>query len=362
MTSIELFAGAGGLALGASEAGFSHKAVIEIDRHSCENIRYNQNGGLDLVQGWNLLERDVRSINFEQWQGEIDLIAGGPPCQPFSIGGKHRGSMDDRNMFPHAIRAVRDIHPKAFIFENVKGLLRESFSSYLSYIHLQLQYPSIKPREGEQWMQHLERLEKKHTRGGSGTREYRVAYRLVNAADFGIPQRRERVFIVGFREDIQIPWSFPEASHSREALLAEKWSTGDYWERHGVSRREVNGIREQTNEFDLRDSTPPLVAVNPWRTVRDAFEGLGDPATCIGNISVPNHLRQEGARSYAGHTGSPLDEPAKTLKAGDHGVPGGENMLRNPDGSVPGTSRFGNPPDSKPSRTRIISEAPGRKT
>jgi DNA (cytosine-5)-methyltransferase 1 len=237
-------------------------------------------------------------------------------------------------MFPYAVRAVREVRPKAFVFENVKGLLRESFSTYFHYIYLQLQYPSIQPRDGEQWIQHLDRLEKKHTRGGSGTPEYRVAYRLVNAANFGVPQRRERVFIVGFRDDIQIPWSFPEGSHTREALLADKWGTGDYWERHRVSRREVHAVRKQTSKLEIQHSAPQLIAARPWRTVRDALDGLGEPARTPNEVVIPNHLLQEGARSYAGHTGSPLDEPAKTLKAGDHGVPGGENMLRNPDGSV----------------------------
>ena len=72
----------------------------------------------------------------------------------------------------------------------------------------------------------------------------------------------------------------------------------------------------------------------PWRTVRDAISDLPDPERSTSQHTVPNHVLQPGARSYQGHTGSPLDEPAKTLKAGDHGVPGGENMVLLPDGRV----------------------------
>jgi len=156
----------------------------------------------------------------------------------------------------------------------------------------------------------------------------------MNAADFGVPQKRERVFIVGFRSDLSVDWRFPEPTHSFDALLSSQWITGDYWDRHGIRRADRPAIPGRLKQH-LRKTNYPLFprALLPWRTVRDAIGHLPDPrskeACCIFQ-----HQFNPGARAYKGHTGSPLDEPAKTLKAGDHGVPGGENMLRFSDGSV----------------------------
>ena len=107
MKTIELFAGAGGLALGTAFAGFHHDAVLERDHDACETIRENQRRKFDPVDSWPLHETDVRNFDFRPFEG-VDLIAGGPPCQPFSIGGKHRGPSDGRNLFPEVVRAVRE--------------------------------------------------------------------------------------------------------------------------------------------------------------------------------------------------------------------------------------------------------------
>lgn len=160
------------------------------------------------------------------------MVSGGPPCQPFSMGGKAQAYNDKRDMFPEAVRAVREIMPEVFIFENVKGLLRKSFSLYFSYIILQLTYPSIQKPAGMTWEEHRELLEKHHTSSSHDDCEYNVVFRLLNAADYGVPQLRHRVVIVGFRKDIDAKWSFPKATHSKEALLYSKWITGDYWEQH----------------------------------------------------------------------------------------------------------------------------------
>ena len=99
------------------------------------------------------------ALSFEHYNGAMNSIelfagAGGPPCQPFSVGGKHAGVDADRNMFPHAIRAVREVAPRAFIFENVKGLLLENFANYYQYIVHQLTFPEIKRRGDEEWTDH----------------------------------------------------------------------------------------------------------------------------------------------------------------------------------------------------------------
>jgi DNA (cytosine-5)-methyltransferase 1 len=234
-------------------------------------------------------------------------------------------------MFPYAVRVVRNIRPKAFIFENVRGLLRKSFAKYFGYILLQLEYPDVAMREGESWGEHLARLEQHHTAGTECGLRYRVVFQKVNAADFGVPQHRERVVIVGFRWDIHEPWSFPCATHSGDALDAAKWVNGTYWDEHRIPR----GQRPQTpSSMDARlERIATLPYAARWRTVRDALIGLPNPQSPEA-AKIPNHRFQQGARRYPGHTGSMLDAPAKTLKAGDHGVPGGENMLAEANGSV----------------------------
>lgn len=333
MRSVELFVGAGGLAMGISNAGFRHVGLYEWDRYACDTIRFNKERNVGPVRDWPIYQLDVRSVDFTQYRG-IELLAGGPPCQPFSLGGKHRGREDHRNMFPEMIRAVREIQPKVVLIENVKGLLRESFAKYFEYILLQICYPEIVPKENEDWTDHLSRLEQQHTKGRYHGLSYRVVFRLLNAADYGVPQKRERVFIVGFRSDLNIEWSFPNPTHSFDALLYDQWVTGEYWERHRVAKKHRPDIpdklkkRIESLRMGLR-----LIQGAPWVTVRDAISGLPDPES-EQDCGVPNHRFNPGARVYPGHTGSPLDEPAKTLKAGDHGVPGGENMLVKPDGTV----------------------------
>lgn len=333
MRSVELFAGAGGLAIGMANAGFRHAAVIEWNPDACETFRENKRHHTPHVEGWPLWEGDVRYFDYRALGGEVMVVSGGPPCQPFSMGGKHRGYDDERDMFPEAVRAVRELRPKAFIFENVKGLMRETFATYFEYIILQLAHPGLARKKGEAWREHRERLEKHHTSRKANS-EYNVVFRLLNAADYGVPQKRERVFIVGFRSDLGIEWSFPEETHSEDALFASKWISGEYWDRHRLSSRQRPSLDHRLQSRLARLERGELFGdVAPWLTVRDAISDLPDPEFHLNN-EVPNHRFNPGARSYPGHTGSPLDEPAKTLKAGDHGVPGGENMLARPDGSV----------------------------
>src|SRR5262249_53142767 len=153
MKTVELFAGAGGLALGTANAGFAHEAILEWNHDACETIRDNQRRGVQPVSGWPLHEVDVRNFEFRAFDG-IDLIAGGPPCQPFSIGGKHRGPNDKRNLFSEVVRAVRETRPKAIIIENVRGLLRPSFARFFEYVILQLSFPEIVQRPDEDWRSH----------------------------------------------------------------------------------------------------------------------------------------------------------------------------------------------------------------
>ena len=196
-----------------------------------------------------------------------------------------------------------------------------------------MNYPEIVRSPKENWWEHHARLEKEKTSGRNQGLTYDVVCRVVNAADYGIPQRRERVFIVGFRHDLGVRWSFPKATHSLDALLHAQWISGEYWERHEVSlkRRSVLDSKNKIRVDRLRETS---IMNKPWLTVRDALQGLPDPQDREAAVLHSNHIFQPGARIYTGHTGSPLDLPAKTLKAGNHGVPGGENMLVMPSGEV----------------------------
>ena len=322
LTSFELFAGAGGLALGTQLAGFHSLGIIEWDKWACSTMRVNKRHGYPLVREWNIHEMDVREFDWASVRQEVDVLAGGPPCQPFSVGGISKAHEDARDMFPAMIAAVNALKPRAFVVENVKGLLRSQFSDYYHYILLRLEFPERVIGKGESWFEHLRRLQKAKASSPQprGELTYNVIPTLVNAADYGVPQKRERVFIVGFRSDLGVRWSFPEPTHS---LVALKWAQregGEYWQRHGI-----------VPAVPCTHPSRPADGRLPWRTVRDALQGL--PASCDGcETWALNHELRRGARAYSGHTGSSLDMPSKTLKAGVHGVPGGENMFIADDG------------------------------
>ncbi len=326
MKSLELFSGAGGLAEGLRISGFEHTGLLEYNKDACNTLRLN-------FPNSKIFEQDIRDFNFKDI-GSIDILGGGPPCQPFSLGGKAKGFDDSRDMFPHAIQGIRELMPKAFIIENVKGLLRQSFASYFNYIILQLTYPEIVLTKNEDWQSHLQRLEKIHTAGVYAGLKYNVVFRLINAANYGIPQKRERVIIVGIRDDLGIQWSFPKETHSEERLFWDKFVTGEYWDRNKVakSKREVidDSLKQRVKSLKHQYGffSPDK---NPWQTIREALKDLPDPRT---NKFSPEHIFRDGARVYPGHTGSYIDEPSKTIKAGDHGVPGGENMIRFENGEV----------------------------
>ena len=276
MRSIEMFAGAGGLALGTSMAGFDPVLLTDCDEWACRTLRRNAPGGADV------LECDAREAipALEDHRG-VDLLCGGPPCQPFSAGGLHRAQEDPRDMIPAMIDAVHAVRPRAFLIENVRGLVRPRFAEYLQRAMLRL--------EG----------------GEGGAPRYRVAARVLNAADYGVPQIRARMFIAGIRKNDGPDPEFPAPTHSRKSLI-----------------RVMDGGERQ--EGDLP----------PWVTVADALAGLPDPEREPGAAAAfDDHGHVSGARTYGGHTGSLPGWPAKTIKAGAHGTPGGENMLARPDGT-----------------------------
>ncbi len=180
--AIDLFSGAGGLSLGLKVSRWNVTAAVEFDVHAAASHELN-------FEKTRQLCTDVRNIDFRQFRG-IDLIAGGPPCQPFSVSGKRLGSEDVRDMVPEFIRAVRESEPRAFMMENVAGLAGAQFSEYLS-----------------------DRIEELQALG------YCVFSKVLNAASFGVAQNRQRLFLVGLKTSAKLGvFSFPEPSHGPTSL------------------------------------------------------------------------------------------------------------------------------------------------
>ena len=325
MKSLELFSGAGGLAKGLEFSGFKHSAFVEFNKHACGSLREN----FDIEK---VFFGDIKDFDLENLE-QIDVVAGGPPCQPFSLGGKHKADEDSRDMFPYAIRAIEKLTPKAFLFENVKGLLRTTFSDYFEYILLRLTYPEFISNQSLIWRKQLEELRRIDKSSYRGIK-YDVKFKLINAADYGVPQTRERVVIVGFRSDLGVSWAFPLETHSEDRLLWDMYITGDYWRCLKLTKpiRSSKDATIKEKIFYLENKYGLFEPEGlPWKTIRDALQDVPDPKE---NHGISDHIFRDGARTYPGHTGSYLDWPAKTIKAGGHGVPGGENMIRFLGGSV----------------------------
>ncbi|MFF1904271.1 DNA cytosine methyltransferase [Kitasatospora sp. NPDC058218] len=348
-TSVELFAGGGGLVQASTKAGFRHLLLNEFAPRACETLEANgfarhgegsrpsvpePGGRVPLVAG------DVRKLEMEYLaECGVDLLAGGPPCQPFSLGGVARGDEDQRNMFPEMFRAVREIRPKAVICENVVGLLRSSFAPYFEYIQRELTLPFVERPEGIAWREHDNSLRERIELGDTDpAKRYDVLRVRVNAADYGVPQIRHRVILVAFRGDLGVDMAEFEKSvrptHSKE-LLVQALRDGSYWGDHGKVDKRVRGRITARYADELPFEGPATSGDEPrsrWLTLRDAIKGLPeidltklDKTTEQGDW--PDHVGWPGARIYTGHTPNELDQPAKTVKAGVHGVPGGESVM-----------------------------------
>lgn len=172
LTCVEICAGAGGQALGLALAGFVHVALVEYEKEYCETLKINR-------PEWNVICKDIRNFNGKPYKG-VDLLAGGVPCPPFSVAGKQLGKDDDRDLFPEAIRLIKEIRPRAVMLENVRGFLDTAFNDYREHI-----------------LSSIEKL------------GYSVYIKLVNASDYGVPQLRPRVVIVGIRMDEEGCFDYP---------------------------------------------------------------------------------------------------------------------------------------------------------
>lgn len=167
-TSVELFAGAGGLALGLSKAGFSHIALNEYDKDACATLRFNR-------PEWNVLEGDIHDLEFSSLRGRVDMLSGGFPCQAFSYAGKRLGFEEARGtLFFEMARVAQDIQPLVWVGENVRGLLEHNKGQTLKTIKkviAELGYTLVEPR-------------------------------VLRAVQYNVPQKRERLFLIAIRNDI----------------------------------------------------------------------------------------------------------------------------------------------------------------
>jgi DNA (cytosine-5)-methyltransferase 1 len=236
-TSIELCAGAGGQALGLEQAGFRHVALVELDANCCQTLRANR-------PNWNVIEADLNHFDGRPYAG-VDLVAGGLPCPPFSKAGKQLGKLDERNLFPAALRLVSEIQPRAVLIENVRGLLDAVFDDYRQHI------------AGE-----LRRL------------GYICNWRLLNASDFGVPQLRPRVNFVALREDLwpRFRWPYPYedgAPSVGDALFDLMASRG--WEGALAWRAQANEVAPTIVGGSKKHGGPDL---GPTRAKR-AWASLG---------------------------------------------------------------------------------------
>ena len=319
--NIELFSGAGGQLLGLYNAGFRNWNVYEWDKDSIRTLKSNftQNKNYYI----NIFDTDVTKVNWKTIDQDVCLLSAGPPCQPFSQGGKHLAQSDERNLFPEVIRAMNNLSPQAVVIENVPGIIRRQSRPYFYYIIRQLETPSHSPSEKCSWNSHFQVLINERRKYPNNL-EYNVVSKVIEAADYGIPQRRTRIFIIATRKDCPT-FRYPSQTHSETALYY-RLDNGKYWKRHEIKRKRANP-RFNQNRILVNDG------LEPWVTVRDAISDLPKPANSESH-SENNHWRIPGARSYHGHSGSDYDFPSKTIKAGVHGVPGGENTLRIPGNRV----------------------------
>ena len=321
VVDINLCCGVGGLALGLGQAGFRSFDFFDKDAKACATLQHNIATGSCMIDG-RVFECDLSLMEWLTAGTDIRLLAAGAPCQPFSIGGSRRGHDDNRNLFPTLLKVIKTLRPRAVLIENVRGLERGSHKPYLDYLLKQLRYPEIGPRGDESWADHEDRLSR-HEHCSDATATYRVMWRVLNSADYGVPQVRHRLFIVATSAELP-EYDFPEPTHSKQSLIWHQ-SDRDYWE-----RRNLPAQKHDTRNKSSIDGAP---STRPWVTVRDAIADL-PPAHSEERGASDNHWSIPGARTYAGHTGSSLDWPSKTIKAGTHGVPGGENTVACDNGQV----------------------------
>jgi DNA (cytosine-5)-methyltransferase 1 len=236
--SIEICAGAGGQALGLEAAGYESIALVELEAKACETLRLNR-------PHWRVIEGDVRAFSAQAFYQQVDLLAGGVPCPPFSIASKQLGEYDERDLFPEAIRLTEECLPKAVMLENVRGLLSPKFKAYQRSI-----------------------VDAFHQMG------YTVFWKVLQASDYGISQLRPRAVLVALRRIyasyFSWPAPYPTPPPTVGELLYPAMQSGG-WEGAEEWRSIANGIAPTLVGGSKKHGGPDL---GPTRA-RQAWEKLG---------------------------------------------------------------------------------------
>jgi DNA (cytosine-5)-methyltransferase 1 len=245
LTSLEICAGGGGQALGLACAGFHHVALIENDRHACSTLRENR-------PEWTVIEEDIYRFDASSYHSEVDLLAGGVPCPPFSKAGKQLGRADDRDLFPQALRLVAECEPRAVMLENVRGLLDPVFDSYRSNVIHQLEQMG-----------------------------YEADWQLLHSSHYAVPQLRPRAVLVairdglrGFRWPVGDPSSAPTVGDALfEEMSSRGWAGAKRWRRTActIAPTLVGGSKKHGGP-DLG----PTRARAAWATLGVDGRGLAD--------------------------------------------------------------------------------------
>ncbi len=211
--ALSLFSGGGGLDLGFDRAGFEHVASYEILEFAADTLTRNR--PIWAVKGGD--EGDVTSVDWRSYKRQVDIVHGGPPCQPFSVAGRQLGNRDSRDMLPEFVRAVSEIQPLAFLLENVPGLGSKKFASYLNKI---LYQPL--------------------------STQYEIKSFTLDAASFGVPQVRRRLFWVGFQDsNLSDSYRIPHPTHYWHHMREANSHRRDSIQPHQLSLyNERNGLEQ----------------------------------------------------------------------------------------------------------------------
>jgi len=261
---LELCAGAGGQALGFEQAGFAHVGLVELDERACETLRQNR-------PEWKVFERDLNHFDATPFRGRADVVAAGLPCPPFSKAGKQLGKLDERNLFPAALRIIHEVQPRAVVIENVRGILDAVFEDYRSYIAGQLS-------------------------------DYWTDWRLLNASDFGAPQLRPRVNFIAIRRGLEDRFDWP--SHTSEKaptvgeaiydLMASRgWKGAKRWKSGAdeIAPTLVGGSKKHGGP-DLG----PTRAKRAWATLGVDGMGIADDSPARDFVGMPRLTVRMAAR------------------------------------------------------------------
>lgn len=255
-TSIEICAGAGGQAVGLEQAGFEHLALVEIEPIACETLRLNR-------PEWTVFNKDVKEFSAKEYSG-VDLFAGGVPCPPFSIAGKQLGHLDERDLFPEALRLVKECNPKAVMLENVRGLLDIKFKDYRRQI-----------------------LDELYSMG------YQCDWRLIHSSDYGVSQLRPRAILVALKREYFEYFRWPERNDQPPLTVGELlydemsslgWENAQNWRQiaNNIAPTLVGGSKKHGGA-DLG----PTRAKQSWALLGVDGKGLADTPPLNGSKAMP---------------------------------------------------------------------------